>query len=182
MFEYEDLVMGSGGREHALVWKLRQSPRVTKSTARPAMAESQTKRNASGRCEEPRLDGRTRQSHPARSHRGRPELPLMLGVVDEFTRRGWRTFGPLGPPRNWKRARALPRNSCSATAFQRLIMRSAILLNRCATPCRTSTLDRRESRRTCCRQSVVIAKNKDEASTAANEMLSAGCWAKPDRA
>ena len=23
-----------------------------------------------------------------------PELPLMLGVVDEFTRRGWRTFGP----------------------------------------------------------------------------------------
>jgi len=35
-----------------------------------------------------------------------PELPLALGVVDEFQLRGWRTFGPRAPLLNSSRAKS----------------------------------------------------------------------------
>jgi phosphoribosylamine--glycine ligase len=89
------LVIGSGGREHALVWKLRQSPRVTKIYCAPGnggIAEEAECLAADVKS----LDSLTSvasQIQPDLTVVG-PELPLMLGVVDEFTRRGWRTFGP----------------------------------------------------------------------------------------
>src|SRR6202142_3545930 len=89
------LVIGGGGREHALVWKLRQSPRVTKIYCAPGNG---------GIAEEAEcvaVDVKSLDSMVALANRIQPdltiigpELPLMLGVVDEFTRRGWRTFGP----------------------------------------------------------------------------------------
>src|ERR1700678_403803 len=89
------LVIGSGGREHALVWKLGQSPRVTKIYCAPGnggIAED---------AECAAVDVKSLDSMIALANRIQPdltivgpELPLMLGVVDEFTRRGWRTFGP----------------------------------------------------------------------------------------
>src|ERR1700683_2080491 len=89
------LVLGSGGREHALVWKLGQSPRVTKIYCAPGnggIAED---------AECAAVDVKSLDSMIALANRIQPdptivgpELPLMLGVVDEFTRRGWRTFGP----------------------------------------------------------------------------------------
>jgi phosphoribosylamine--glycine ligase len=89
------LVLGSGGREHALVWKLRQSPRVTQVFCAPGNA---------GICEEAEcvpadikhldsLVSVAQQLKPDLTVVG-PELPLALGVVDEFTNRGWRIFGP----------------------------------------------------------------------------------------
>jgi len=89
------LVIGSGGREHALVWKLRQSPRVTKIYCAPGnggIAEEAECLAADVKS----LDSLTSvasQIQPDLTVVG-PELPLMLGVVDEFARRGWRTFGP----------------------------------------------------------------------------------------
>src|SRR6202050_5252146 len=89
------LVLGSGGREHALVWKLGQSPRVTKIYCAPGnggIAED---------AECAAVDLKSLDSMVELANRIQPdltivgpELPLMLGVVDEFTRRGWRTFGP----------------------------------------------------------------------------------------
>jgi phosphoribosylamine--glycine ligase len=89
------LVIGSGGREHALAWKLRQSPRVTQVVCLPGNG---------GICEEaeclpgdPRnLEGLLNAAHQAQPDITvvGPELPLSLGVVDEFTRRGLRIFGP----------------------------------------------------------------------------------------
>jgi phosphoribosylamine--glycine ligase len=89
------LVIGSGGREHALVWKLRQSPRVSKLYCAPGNG---------GIAEEAEcvaVDVKSLDSMMAVANQIKPdltvvgpELPLMLGVVDEFTRRGWRTFGP----------------------------------------------------------------------------------------
>src|ERR1700688_2925841 len=89
------LVLGNGGREHALVWKLRQSTRVSKLYCAPGNG---------GIAEEAEcvpVDLKSLESMVALGERLRPdltvvgpELPLMLGVVDEYTRRGWATFGP----------------------------------------------------------------------------------------
>ncbi len=89
------LVIGSGGREHALVWKLRQSPRVSQVLCLPGNG---------GICEEAQClagDPRNLEGLLAAAHQAQPditvvgpELPLSLGVVDEFTRRGLRIFGP----------------------------------------------------------------------------------------
>src|SRR5258708_6394089 len=89
------LVIGSGGREHALVWKLRQSPRVTKIYCAPGNGGIRER----AECLAPDIKSLdslisvASQIKPALPVIG-PELPLMLGAVDEFTRRGWRTFGP----------------------------------------------------------------------------------------
>src|SRR6267378_6621306 len=89
------LVIGSGGREHALVWKLRQSPRVAKVYCAPGnggIAEDAECIAADIKSLDS-LISVANQIKPDLTVVG-PELPLMLGVVDEFTRRGWRTFGP----------------------------------------------------------------------------------------
>ncbi len=89
------LVLGSGGREHALVWKLRQSARISKLYCAPGnggiadeadcLAADLTNMEAITRLGE--------RLQPDLTVVG-PELPLTLGVVDEFTRRGWPVFGP----------------------------------------------------------------------------------------
>ncbi|HXX02190.1 MAG TPA: phosphoribosylamine--glycine ligase N-terminal domain-containing protein, partial [Candidatus Acidoferrales bacterium] len=89
------LVLGGGGREHALVWKLRQSPRITQLYCTPGNG---------GIAEEAEClpaDLKSLDSITALAARLQPdltlvgpELPLTLGVVDEFTRRGWAVFGP----------------------------------------------------------------------------------------
>jgi phosphoribosylamine--glycine ligase len=89
------LVIGSGGREHALVWKLRQSPRVAKVYCAPGNG------GIADDAECLPVDLKNIDSLVALADQIRPdltiigpELPLTLGVVDEFTRLGWRTFGP----------------------------------------------------------------------------------------
>jgi phosphoribosylamine--glycine ligase len=89
------LVIGSGGREHALVWKLRQSPRVSKVYCAPGnggIADDAGCLPADVKNLESLL-ALAHQLHPDLTIVG-PELPLTLGVVDEFTRRGLRIFGP----------------------------------------------------------------------------------------
>jgi phosphoribosylamine--glycine ligase len=89
------LVIGGGGREHALVWKLRQSPRVSQLVCAPGNG---------GICEEAEcapVDVRNLDAMVELATRLRPdltvvgpELPLTLGVADEFARRGLPVFGP----------------------------------------------------------------------------------------
>src|ERR1700730_3473637 len=89
------LVIGSGGREHALVWKLRQSPRVSQVYSAPGnggIAEEAVCLAADVKSVDS-LVAVAEQIRPDLTVVG-PELPLALGVVDEFTRRGWRVFGP----------------------------------------------------------------------------------------
>src|SRR5579863_2022957 len=89
------LVIGGGGREHALVWKLRQSPRVSQLYCAPGNA------GIAAEAECLPADVKNIESLLALAARIKPdltivgpELPLQLGVVDEFTRRGYRIFGP----------------------------------------------------------------------------------------
>jgi phosphoribosylamine---glycine ligase len=89
------LVIGSGGREHALVWKLRQSPRVSKVYCAPGnggiAAEAECLPADIKSIDS--LVAAANEVSPDLTIIG-PELPLSLGVVDEFTQRGWRVFGP----------------------------------------------------------------------------------------
>jgi len=89
------LVIGSGGREHALVWKLRQSARVSKVYCAPGnggiAAEAECLPADVKKIES--LITLADQIRPDLTVVG-PELPLTLGVVDEFTQRGWKIFGP----------------------------------------------------------------------------------------
>src|SRR5271168_4877551 len=89
------LVLGGGGREHALVWKLRQSPRISQLYCAPGNG------GIGDEAECLPADLKSLASMVALGDRLRPdltvvgpELPLTLGVVDEFTRRGWPAFGP----------------------------------------------------------------------------------------
>lgn len=89
------LVIGSGGREHALVWKLRQSPRISKIFCVPGnggIADEAECLPGDPRSVESMV-GLAQRLKPDLTIVG-PELPLQLGIVDEFTRRGWKTFGP----------------------------------------------------------------------------------------
>jgi phosphoribosylamine--glycine ligase len=89
------LVIGSGGREHALVWKIRQSPRVTRLYCAPGNA---------GIGELAELVALIPDDVHALRHFAEqeridltvvgPELPLSLGLVDEFETHGLRIFGP----------------------------------------------------------------------------------------
>jgi phosphoribosylamine--glycine ligase len=89
------LVVGSGGREHALAWKLAQSPRLTELHAAPG---------------NPGI-ARIGQCHPVRADDGEgllalahsleldlvvvgPEAPLVAGVADVLRHGGVRVFGP----------------------------------------------------------------------------------------
>jgi phosphoribosylamine---glycine ligase len=89
------LVIGGGGREHALVWKLRQSPRVSQVYCAPGnggIADEAECLPADVKNMDALL-ALAAQLKPDLTVVG-PEQPLQLGVVDEFTRRGWRIFGP----------------------------------------------------------------------------------------
>ena len=89
------LVIGSGGREHALVWKLKQSPRVEHIWCAPgnggisqdAECVAADVKDVAGLAD---LAARLGADLTVVG----PELPLVLGVVDEFEKRGLRIVGP----------------------------------------------------------------------------------------
>ncbi len=89
------LVIGSGGREHALVWKISQSKRVDKIFAAPGnpgmkdLAEL-VEIEASNTIE---LADFVQEENIDLTVVG-PEMSLALGVVDEFRRRNLKIFGP----------------------------------------------------------------------------------------
>ena len=89
------LVIGSGGREHALVWKIRQSPRVEKVYCAPGnggigeMAELVS----IGPEEIEKLADFAATEKVDLTVVG-PELPLTLGISNLFTKRGLKIFGP----------------------------------------------------------------------------------------
>jgi phosphoribosylamine---glycine ligase len=89
------LVIGAGGREHAVIWALRKSPRVTEIVCAPGNGGIA----AIARCVPASLkdlDDLLRvvvEESPDLTVIG-PELPLSLGLVDEMRRRGLAVFGP----------------------------------------------------------------------------------------
>lgn len=89
------LVIGSGGREHALAWRIRQSPRVQRVYAAPGNAGIAEVADLVPLAVDD-IAGLVRFAFDARIDLTvvGPELPLTLGIVDEFERHGLRIFGP----------------------------------------------------------------------------------------
>lgn len=89
------LIIGSGGREHALAWALRKSPRVSELLCAPGNGGIA----ATARCVPVRqtdlhdLLSVVAKEKPDLTVVG-PELPLSLGLVDELRRRSLAVFGP----------------------------------------------------------------------------------------
>ena len=89
------LILGSGGREHALAWAVKRSPRVTEVVCAPGnggMAQI-------ARCVPIDLKNLAAMVRLAEAEKPDltivgPELPLSLGIVDELQQRGMRVFGP----------------------------------------------------------------------------------------
>ena len=89
------LVVGGGGREHALVWKVSQSPKVTKIYAAPGNAGiAQLAECAPIKAEDIAGLLAFAKSKSIDLTLVGPEGPLSMGIVDEFTNAGLRVFGP----------------------------------------------------------------------------------------
>jgi len=168
------LVIGSGGREHALVWKLRQSPRVTQLYCAPGNG------GISREAECVPVDQKSLESLVAVANQLRPdltvvgpELPLQIGIVDEFTRRGWPVFGPT------KAAAQLETSKSFAKEFMQrhriptahyAICNSISEVKDALSRFGGSVVVKADG--LAAGKGVVMCKNKDEAMTAAAEMLS----------
>ncbi|MGH9555195.1 MAG: phosphoribosylamine--glycine ligase [Terriglobales bacterium] len=89
------LVIGGGGREHALVWKLRQSPNVEDIFCAPGNGGISDE----AQCVPVDVNSVDALVEVARNVQPHltvvgPEVALANGVVNEFRARGWRIFGP----------------------------------------------------------------------------------------
>ncbi len=89
------LVVGAGGREHALAWRLAYSPRVQKVFVAPGNGGTASENGVENVAisEIPRLIDFCRKETIQLTVVG-PEAPLAAGIVDEFQRAGLRIFGP----------------------------------------------------------------------------------------
>src|SRR6266403_4054008 len=168
------LVIGGGGREHALVWKLRQSPRVSQIYCAPGNG------GIAQEAECLPADVKSMDSLVSVAERVKPdltvigpELPLALGVVDVFQRRGWPTFGPT---------RAAAQLESSKSFAKEFMQRHRIPTAHYAI-CQTVDEVRAalphfhaplvvKADGLAAGKGVVMAKTKEEAASAASEMLS----------
>ncbi|WP_017461893.1 phosphoribosylamine--glycine ligase [Dyella ginsengisoli] len=91
------LVIGNGGREHALAWKLKQSPRVDEVIVAPGNAGTARERGVRNAdvavTDIAGLLALARAEKVGLTVVG-PEVPLVAGVVDKFRAAGLRIFGP----------------------------------------------------------------------------------------
>lgn len=168
------LVIGSGGREHALVWKLGQSRRVEKVYCAPGNA---------GICEKAEClpcDVKSVDSMIEAALRSQadltvvgPEVPLSMGVVDEFNRRDMRIFGPT------RVAAQLESSKSFAKGFMQRHRIPTAHYAICTNPQEVKDALGHFSAPIVVKadglaagKGVVIAKSKEEAASVANEMLS----------
>jgi phosphoribosylamine--glycine ligase len=91
------LIVGSGGREHALAWKAKQSPKVEKvfvAPGNPGTALEPSIENVAIAAEDiPRLLAFAQEETIDLTIIG-PEVPLVMGIVDSFQQAGLKCFGP----------------------------------------------------------------------------------------
>ena len=167
------LVLGGGGREHALVWKLRQSPRATEIFCAPGNAGIAREASCVS-ADLKNIDELVQLAHkiePELTIVG-PELPLTLGVVDEFERRGLTIFGPSQKAAHLEASKAFAKEFMHrvhiptahyAICHSPTEVQNALALFSCPIVVKADGL--------AAGKGVVIAKSKEDASLIAGEML-----------
>ncbi|MCD6454731.1 MAG: phosphoribosylamine--glycine ligase [Candidatus Aminicenantes bacterium] len=88
------LVVGAGGREHALVWKIIQSPKVEKVYVAPGNGGMKEAERVNIPVHEIVSLADFAEKEKIDLTVVGPEVPLSLGIVDEFKKRGLKIFGP----------------------------------------------------------------------------------------
>ena len=93
------LLIGSGGREHALAWKLAQSPQVQTVYVAPGNGGTATAKQAAANIQNLPITGLQDLADFAKREKIHltvvgPEAPLAAGIVDVFRNNGLRIFGP----------------------------------------------------------------------------------------
>ena len=108
------LIIGSGGREHALAWKLAQSPRIGKLYVAPGNGGTRqvAKNIAIDATDIDRLVEFSANNEIGLTIVG-PDDPLALGVVDAFQARGLRIFGPTRTAAEIESSKAFAKNLMS---------------------------------------------------------------------
>jgi phosphoribosylamine---glycine ligase len=170
------LVVGSGGREHALAWKCAASSRVTEVLVAPGNA---------GTAREPKLRNvpvqatdiggliRLARAEDVALTIVGPEAPLVAGVVDAFEREGLRCFGPRQAPARLEGSKAFAKEflrrhriptADSVTVTRESFDPQQVLRQRTPIVVKASGL--------AAGKGVVIAQTAAEAVTAAEAMLS----------
>src|SRR5436190_11177569 len=125
------LIVGSGAREHALAWKIAQSPLLNELHAAPGNPGIA----ALGRCHPIRSDDVEGLLGLCREHEIHlvvvgPEAPLVAGVADELRRAGVAVFGPSKAAARIEGSKAFAKEVLEATAVS-----TAALLDEARAPC-----------------------------------------------
>ena len=109
------LVVGGGGREHAIAWKVAASPRVEHVFVAPGNAgtarEAHCENVAIGADDISALADFAAAQQVALTIVG-PEVPLVAGIVDEFGRRGLKCFGPTAACARLEGSKAFSKAFC----------------------------------------------------------------------
>ena len=170
------LIVGSGGREHALVWKCAVSPRVSEVLVAPGNAGTAREpkvRNVPVQATD--IDGLIRVARDemvALTIVG-PEAPLVIGLVDAFERAGLRCFGPRQAPARLEGSKAFAKDflrrhriptAASVTVTRDTFDPQTVLRQRTPIVVKASGL--------AAGKGVVIAQTAAEAVAAAEAMLS----------
>ena len=125
------LILGSGGREHALAWKIAQSERLTELHAAPGNPGIA----ALGRCHPIRMDDVEGLLGLCRQHEIHlvivgPEAPLVAGIADELRRAGVAVFGPSKAAARIEGSKAFAKEVLEAAAVP-----TAAVLDEARAPC-----------------------------------------------
>jgi phosphoribosylamine---glycine ligase len=125
------LIVGSGGREHALAWKIAQSGRLAQLHAAPGNPGIA----ALGRCHPIRMDDVEGLLGLCRQHEidlvvVGPEAPLVAGVADALRRAGVAVFGPSKAAARIEGSKAFAKEILEAASVP-----TAALLDKARAPC-----------------------------------------------
>jgi hypothetical protein len=177
------LVVGSGGREHALAWKLAQSERIQMVYVAPG--NGGTARDA--RLVNVNITDLHELANFVESEGISltvvgPETPLAGGIVNLFRARGLKSSARPRKRRSWSRRRTSPKPSCSATA-SRLPNTRPSPTSRRRTPTSTPTArHRHQGRRPGCRQRRGGCHDAGRSACRRRHMLADNASATPARA
>jgi phosphoribosylamine--glycine ligase len=172
------LVIGSGGREHALVWKIAQSPLVTKVYCAPGNpGTAQLAENVPLKVDDlPGLLAFAQREEIGLTVVG-PELPLSMGLVDLFERNGLKVFGARQNAAIIEASKAFAKElmqkyDIPTAAYQVFteVAPAIAFIDRLGIPIVIKADGLAAGK------GVVIAQNRDEAVTAVTDMLSGNAF------